>query len=59
MFCWFFRLSISHAADVDKSLSLLTKRHVNNSGYWRALAAVSQKHTGLEASCGPSRLLRV
>jgi predicted anti-sigma-YlaC factor YlaD len=30
MFCWFFRLRISHAADVDKSLSLLTKRHVNN-----------------------------
>ncbi len=30
MFCWFFRLKISHAADMDKSLSLLTKRHVDS-----------------------------
>ena len=28
MFCWFFRLMISHASDVGKQLSRLTKKHV-------------------------------
>lgn len=29
MFCWFFRLAISHTTDADKPLSAATKRHAD------------------------------